>query len=71
MRFCGRVLCVVNDGWRVRCLHLVAVVLVVFPLFTLWEVLGLIRSLVTCVALDSDLTLQALILVMLVCSILH
>jgi hypothetical protein len=30
MRFCGRALCVVNDGWRVRCLHWVAVVLVGF-----------------------------------------
>jgi hypothetical protein len=50
MRFCSsRFLCVVNDGWRVRCLHWVAVVLVVFSLFTLWEVLGLIRSLVTCI----------------------
>jgi hypothetical protein len=30
MRFCSRVLCVVNDGWRFRCLHWVAVVLVGF-----------------------------------------
>jgi hypothetical protein len=63
----------VNDEWRVRGLHWVAVVLVVFffSLFTLWEVLGLIRSLVTCVVSESDLTLQALILMMLVCSVLH
>jgi hypothetical protein len=33
MRFCCRVLYVVNDGWRVRCLHWVAVVLVGFFAF--------------------------------------
>jgi hypothetical protein len=33
MRFCSRVLYVVNDGWLVRCLHWVAVVLVGFFAF--------------------------------------
>jgi predicted ferric reductase len=33
MRFCSRFLYVVNDGWRVRCLHWVAVVLVGFFAF--------------------------------------
>jgi hypothetical protein len=28
MRFCSRILYAVNDGWRVRALHWVAVVLV-------------------------------------------
>jgi hypothetical protein len=30
---CSRVLCVVDEGWRVRCLHWVAVVLVGFSAF--------------------------------------
>jgi hypothetical protein len=34
MRSCSRVLHVVNDGWRVRCLHWVAVVLVGFFAFS-------------------------------------
>jgi hypothetical protein len=105
MRFCSRVSCVVNDGWRVRCLHWVAVVLVGFVLYCIvlyffvrfdtyvavdmskyihyiihffaFHPLGsveptdhgldLIRSLVTCVASDSDQKLQALILTMLIC----
>jgi hypothetical protein len=33
MRFCSRVVYVVNVGWRVHCLHWVAVVLVVFFAF--------------------------------------